>query len=171
MFKIGDYIIYGSNGVCEVEDVGTIDNPSISKDKLYYTLSPYYTKGSRIFTPADNSKVIMRLILTKKEAMKLIDEIEDIDSLGILDEKRKELEYKEAFRKGDCRQLVKIIKAIYLRRQSRIAEGKKITSVDDKYFHMAEENLYGELAVSLDMDKDMVKDFIIKHVGEEKSMI
>ena len=65
--------------------------------------------------------------------MKKSVKIATIDSLWIQDEKRRELEYKEAVKKSDCREFVKIIKAIYLRMQSRMAEGKKVTSGDEKY--------------------------------------
>lgn len=104
----------------------------------------------------------MRRILTKTEAMELIDGITKIDSLWIADEKTRELQYKEMFRKCDCRELVRIIKTIYARKQARLAEGKKVTTQDEKYFHMAEEALYGELAISLGMTKDEVKAFVIE---------
>lgn len=162
MFQTGDFVVYGNSGVCKVQNVGTLDSPQASREREYYTLSPYYIKGSTIFTPVDNRKVIMRRILTKTEAMELIDGITKIDSLWIADEKTRELQYKEMFRKCDCRELVRIIKTIYARKQARLAEGKKVTTQDEKYFHMAEEALYGELAISLGMTKDEVKAFVIE---------
>ena len=168
-FKIGDLIIYGNNGVCKIIDCGKLDSSCASKDKIYYTIEPYYTTGTKIYTPVDNDKVIMRPVMTKDEAMGLIDEIDKIEELWIPDEKRRENEYKETIKKCNCIELVKIIKTIYLRKQSRIAEGKKITSGDEKYFKIAEENLYGELAISLNMSKEETKDFIINRVSEKKS--
>ncbi|MGO5052631.1 CarD family transcriptional regulator [Lachnospiraceae bacterium LCP25S3_G4] len=164
MFKKGDYIVHGNNGVCKVVDVGTLDTRKVSNDRIYYTLSPCYTKGNTIFTPADNQKVIMRPVMTKSEAIQLIDEIKDMDALWIEAPKKREIEYKEAVHKCDCRELVKVIKAIYSHKQVRLAEGKKITLGDEKYFRMAEDNLYGELAISMDMDRDAVKEFVIQRV-------
>lgn len=166
MFQVEDYIIYGNAGVCQVKNVGVLDSLGASKDRMYYTLSPRYAKESKIFTPVDNKKVIMRPVLTKGEAIKLIDSIKEVGCLYISDEKKREQEYKEAFQKCDCMELVKVIKTIYLRKQSRIAEGKKGTSGDEKYFQMAEENLYGELAISLDMGKEEVKEFVIERVEQ-----
>lgn len=164
MFKIGDYIVYGNSGVCVVENIGILDSPAVAKDKVYYTLSPYYVKGSRIQTPVDNDKVVMRPIISKEEAMDLIDNMKDIELLWIEDEKRREIEYKNALRKCDCVELVKVIKTIHVLKQSRIAEGKKLTLGDEKYFHMAEDRLYEEMAVSLGMCKDKVKDFITERI-------
>lgn len=166
MFVVGDYIVYGNKGVCKVVNIGAINSTGLSKERLYYTLEPVYTAGSKIFTPVDNVKVKMRPVMNKDEAMGLIEDMENIECLWIVDERRREMEYREAVSKCDCRELVKIIKAIYLRKQSRLAEGKKITSGDEKYFKIAEEDLYGELAIPLKMEKDEVKSFVIEKVKQ-----
>lgn len=164
MFKVGDIIIYGRTGVCRVEKVDLLNNPNVDNHKLYYTLQPCYAKGNTIFTPVDNTKVIMRPILTKEEVMQIIEEIKNIDTLWINDEKKREFAYKEAVSKCDCRELIKIIKTIYTRKQARIAEGKKVTNTDERYFKVAEESLYGEFAMSLGMSKDETKDFVVTQV-------
>lgn len=160
MFQVGQYIVYGSTGVCEVEKIGNIDIPGMSPDRVYYTLRPCYEKKSTIFTPVDNQKVVMRTVIDKEEALAIIDAIPQMGTLAITDEKRREIEYKECFMKCDCRELVKMMNTIYVRRQQRIAQGKKVTAKDDRYYHMAEDNLYGELAIALDIEKNQVHDFI-----------
>lgn len=165
MFQEGDYIVYGSSGVCVVEQVGNPDIPGMNSDRLYYTLRPLYDKKSTIFTPVDNKKVVMRPVMTKDEALALIDEMDKIGYLVVNDEKQREAEYKNCFLKCDCRELVKMIHTIHLRREERLAQGKKVTAKDDKYFHMAENNLFGELAVSLGIEREKVQDFILKRVG------
>ncbi|GLC82693.1 CarD family transcriptional regulator [Lacrimispora brassicae] len=164
MYQVGDYIVFGSKGICRVGSVGTLDMAGISKNKIYYTLYPYFKKGGKVYTPVDNDKVIMRPVITKEEALALIDDIKNIDSLWGADEKRREFEYKEALKKCDCRELARIIKTIYLRKQSRLMDGKKLTSVDTKYFQLAEDNFYAELAVSLNMEVEAVKEFVISRV-------
>lgn len=164
MFEIGEYIIYSNNGVCRVENIGPMTISGVSNKKMFYTLVPVYTKGIKVFTPTDNEKVIMRRILSKEEAMALIDDIKNIDTLWVADEKRREEIYKESIRKCDCTEWVKIIKTLYLRKRSRIEEGKKVTSGDNKYLQMAEDNLYGELAIPLELNKDKVEEFIISRV-------
>lgn len=164
MYKVGDYIVCGSNGVCRVEQVGSLNMDGISKERIYYTLAPCYNASSTVFIPVDNEKVIVRPALTKKEAKALIEEIKEIESLWISNEKAREARYKEALYTCDCRELVKIIKTIYDRKCSREAEGKKVTFVDEKYFKIAEESLYGELSIALDLERDKVKDYVIAHI-------
>lgn len=164
MFEIGQQIIYGNTGVCIVERIGTLDPASGMGDRLYYTLSPFYTKESTIYTPVDNQKIVMRPILTKEEADALIAEIPQIEALWISDEKKREQDYKDALAKADCRELVRVIKTIYPRKQERLAAGKKVTASDERYFNMAEDYLYKELAISLDMDLEEVEEYVVNHV-------
>jgi len=165
MFKVGEYVVYGTNGVCKVESIGTL-NMGMG-DREYYTLAPVYEKKSKLFTPVDNQKIIIRPVLTKQETDELIDEIENIDLLCVEDEKKREETYKEAMRTCDSKQWVKIIKTLYLRKQDRLSQGKKATSSDEKYLHMAEQNLYGELAFSLNIPKEDVEHFITERIQEK----
>ena len=56
---------------------------------------------------------------------------------------------------------MKLLKTIYTRKQKRLKDGRKVTAVDAKYFHMAEESLYGELAVALNISRKEVEDHIV----------
>ena len=163
-FNIGDFIIYGNNGVCKITNVGPMKMPGVPKDRLYYTMVPCYIRDSEIFTPVDNERVVMRKVMSKDEAEDFIQSISEIKELEIIEEKRRELEYKQAVLTCEPEVLVSLIKTIYTRMEDRIAEGKKVTSSDSKYFHLAEESLYGELAISLDMEKEEVKDYVKEKV-------
>jgi len=145
-------------------EIGKPPLSGVPADQEYYTLSPYYAEKSVIFTPCDNEKVVMRPIVSRDEADDLIRQIPSIACLGITDEKKREDCYKDIIRSCDPEKFVSIIKTIYQRKQQRIAEGKKVTASDEKYFQMAEDKLYGELAIVLDIDKNKVRDYIIRCV-------
>lgn len=166
MFEKGEYIIYGTSGVCKIEDITTMNMASVPSDKLFYVLSPSSQKGGKIFTPVDNQKTIMRRVLSEEEASKLIGEIPDIKELWITNEKMREEKYKECMRTGDCRDWIKIIKTLYLRKQQRNAQGKKITATDERYLRMAEDYLYSELEIPLGIPKAEMEDYITKKIEE-----
>ena len=71
---------------------------------------------------------------------------------------------KELAKACDCRSWVTIIKTIYIRRQERMAQGKKVTSTDERYFKLAEDSLYSELGFAMNMDKEDVSDFIKERI-------
>ncbi len=165
MFKAGDYIVYGNVGVCKVETVGPLAIGMQGKD--YYTLVPVYGKKSRLYTAVDSGKVVMRPVMAREELDELIEEAVDMDTLWITDEKKREEVYKEAMRTCDCREWMKMIKTLQIRKMERISRGKKATSSDERYLHLAEDNLYGELAFSLKMPKEQVADFIMGKIQEK----
>lgn len=168
VFEKGEYIVYGQNGICEVEDITNLDLGSGDEERLFYVLLPMGIKGSKIFSPVDNEKVIIRRIITKEEALHLLDEIENMEELWIVNDKLREKQYKEAMQSCDYREWIRIIKTLYLRKCERTAVGKKTTSTDEKYLRLAEQNLYGELALALEKDKSEIENFIIDYIERQK---
>lgn len=163
MFNKGDIVLYGSNGICEIGDITTVDIPGIPKDKLFYIL--YQKNGTaKIYVAVDGDISKMRKLISKDEALRLIDRIPDIKPLKIKDKKKPEAEYKEALQKYDCTELFGLIKCLYFRKQERLKEGKKPTAVDEKYMKLAEEVLYQELGVVLDIPKDQVLDHLFERI-------
>ncbi len=160
MFKVGDYVICGNKGVCSVENITTLSISGVDKERMYYILKPLYMNGSTVYVPVDSAGESMRKVLEREEAQRLIAAIPDIPLLVISNDKLTEQMYRECIRTNDCQELVKIIKTIRQRKQKRIQAGRKVTAVDAKYFHIAEDNLYGELAVALDIDRNEVENYI-----------
>lgn len=166
LFEKGEYIVYGTTGVCLVKDITTIERDGVPKEKLYYVLEPAGTAGGKIMTPVEGNKSIMRRVLTKEEAYQLIDGIEGIDKLWVSDEKQREMKYKEALKTCDCREWIGIIKTLYLRKKDRMVHGKRLTEVDERYMKKAKENLHGELAITLGIPETEVERFIISRIDE-----
>lgn len=167
MFEKGEYIVYGTSGVCKVEDITTMNLDGISKEKLFYILTPLCQNGGRIFTPVDNQKTLMRPILSQEEAKKLIKDIPRIEGLWIVNDKQREVTYRECMRNCDCRGWIKIIKTLYLRKIERAAQGKKVTATDEKYLKMAEEHLYLELSIPLEITKERMEAYIIEQIEKK----
>ena len=61
-----------------------------------------------------------------------------------------------------------MIKTINVRREKRLAQGKKVTAGDERCLHAAQENLFGELAVSLGIEKNEVESYIRKKREKHK---
>ncbi len=160
MYRPGDLIIYNGEGVCRVEHIGPLDMSWANKDKRYYTIQPLYREG-KIFVPVDTA-VFMRPIISRKEADALIRRIPDIKSnvyenrnLRMLNE-----HYQALLQSHDCEDMLQLIKAVYTKQKENLAAGKKPGLVDERYMKRAEDILYGELAVALDIPKDSVLDYI-----------
>ena len=100
MYKKGEYVIYGSSGVCQVGDVTTLDIDNVPKDREYYVLFPK-NNGGTIYVPVDVASTKMRKVITKEEAEQLIDKIHIIQPIEISNEKFLEERYKKCIRSNE----------------------------------------------------------------------
>lgn len=166
MFGIGDYVICGNKGVCVVENITHLNISGVDREREYYILKPLYLAGSTVYIPVDSPKESMRKVLRREEAEELIRAIPEIPLLVITNDKLSEQMYKDCIKTNDCEDLVRIIKTIHTRKQKRLKAGRKVTAVDAKYFHMAEDNLYGELAVALNVSRKEVEGYIVGAIGD-----
>ena len=164
MFKIGEYVVHGRNGVCKIDDITKLEISGADKDKLYYVLVPMKSEQSKVFYPVDNNRVTMRSVISKDQAEDIVNEIKSIEPLWINNERLREAKYKEAISSGDCVEWIRIIKTLHMRNKERVQQGKKITYVDDRYLKEAKENLYEEFSIALDIEKDNVEQYITDHL-------
>lgn len=166
VFQKGEYVVSGNKGVCVVDDITTLDISGVDKEREYYILKPVYMAGSTVYVPVDTADNSMRRVLSREEADKLISEIPEIPLISISNDKLLEQEYRGCMKTNDCAEWIRIIKTIYLRKQKRIEAGRKVTAVDAKYFRLAEDNLYGELAISLQMPRGEIEDYITREIDK-----
>lgn len=152
MFHKGDYIVYGISGPCLVADVTRLSMPGCDGKRKYYVLRPVNSSKSTIYSPVDNDKVIIRQIITREEAEDLLQEIPGIKQIHVENEKLREEQYKEIMKNSDLHDCIGLIKTLYHKRQVRLDQGRKFTSVDERYLREALDTLTSELAIALDMD-------------------
>ena len=161
MYSIGQYISYGNSGVCEV--VGTREIESAQPGagmKECYILRPLHDKSCTITTPVDNQKVIMRDLISPEETRQLLADIPEMETLPDQSARQQELSYQKALHSGDCKQWICLVKTLNRRIRSRIANGKKVTATDDRYFKAATEKLTEELSVVLGIGADEIKEIL-----------
>ena len=164
MFEKGEYVVYGTKGICVVREVTTLQLDGTNKDRLYYMLCPLGQKDSKIFVPVDSNKTRMRRVISREEAGNLIHRIPDIQEITLENEKLREETYKQCLRSCDCSELVRVIKTLNVRMNQRTAAGKKVTATDERYFRMAEDSLYSELSLALDIPKDDMEKYIASQI-------
>lgn len=168
MFEKGEYIIYGRSGICRIEDITHLNIAGADKKRLYYVLAPLNIKGNRVYFPVDKKDANARKVITEQEAWALLDEIPDIQEIGVANEKLREESYKQALNSCDYRQWVAVIKTLYQRKRTRLAQGKKIGATDERYLKMTEDALYGELAFVMGKNRSEMEPFIVRYIREKR---
>ena len=64
--------------------------------------------------------------------------------------------------------LLRIIKTIYIRKQARLSHGKKTTATDERYLKLAEDHLYSEFSMLLDIPKEHMAGYIEQRVHQHR---
>ena len=165
MFKVGDYVVRANKGICEVKDITHMEMSGADPKKLYYVMVPVLDKAAKLFIPTDVGDQTYRYALSREEAEHIIEKIPEIKEPWITDHRHRENNYKEAIKSNQPEQLVSIIKNIYVRKQDRMDHGKKSLAVDDRYFKLAEDLLYSELAFAIGCEKDEIPQLIEEKIA------
>lgn len=164
MFEIGDKVIYGVVGVCEVEDIAKPPIKGIEGD--YYFLQPVYDSKGIIYSPVKSNKVLMREIMTVKDADKLIERARNCKKDDMLNEKVTPNQYDEMIKSQNAFELMHLIRGLYNIKNERAKDLRKMKSADSRMLLTARKLLYGEMAVSLKRDIEEVTEQMDEYLGQ-----
>lgn len=153
--KKGDYVVHWSGKVCMIDNVADLDFTGTKRE--YLILTPVRDAGETIYVPVDKADGILRPILSKPQAEELVTQLKDIEPLLIKDEKQRTQEYKKAFYSQNYINIVKIAKELYIRKDIRTRDGKKLPSRDAQMISLVEMTFEEEMAIALDVKLDDVK--------------
>ncbi|MEA4889184.1 MAG: CarD family transcriptional regulator [Clostridiaceae bacterium] len=159
MLKVNDYVVCGATGVCQIMDIIT-DNFGGKTDREYYVLNPVYTNGSTIYIPTDSDHLKMRRLMTRDEIYALINIEPDMEREWISDDQLRKAVFAETVQSCKPQELIKLVKTLYRRQAALKKEGKKLLSADISTLKSAEQLLYCEFALVLDIQPDQVASFI-----------
>ena len=166
MFKVNDYVVYGSTGICRITD--------IVKDKLingaeteYFILQSVCENNLTIKAPVINSNAMMREPISKDGISSLIATMPDQGTIWIKKFTERNIYFKAALKSGKCEEWAKLIKTIYMAKQGDPGERKKLSKSDDDIMQAAEKKLYGEFAITLSISPDEVVPYIREHIKSE----
>ena len=99
--------------------------------------------------------------MTINEVYSLINTMPHTESIWIEDINLRKEKYTKILKSGDNKQLVKLIRTLYLEKEKKKVEGKKLYVNDEKIMTDAEKLLHEEFALVLDIKVDEVLPFIL----------
>ena len=167
MFEKGDLVTYGCKGVCEVKNITTLNLEGIPKDRLYYEMQSMVNAGSRIFSPVgQEEKNAMRAVLTKEEAEELLGQLPECRLCWKKDERRREETYRRIINHSDARGMLCMIRTITDYGRERVLEGRRMPAMDGRYLKAAEDNLYAELSIAMEIPRSALKEYMAARMGE-----
>ena len=161
-YKKGDKVIYGTNGICTVEDIQKMMFPMETEERTYYVLKPVNTRNSTLFVPDSNEELMskIRYILTKEEIDAVISGSNG-KRLEWSDEKNARLaSFNGILKSGNPEELLLLIKCVYDRKTALLDMGKKLPAADENILVCAEKLVREEFAYVLGISEDQVGEYI-----------
>lgn len=167
MFQAGDAIVYGTHGVCVIDEISELK--LVGEKREYYVLSPIRDKNSKIYAPTDNETVSakMRKVITKAELDLLISGISSEDSEWINDDGERREYCDGVIKSGDRAQLMSLIGMLYSKQKTLRTSKKHFHLADEKALKQAQDLLHDEFAYVLGIPVDEVPMYIKERIKEE----
>ena len=166
MLGIGECVIYGSHGLCRVQDILVPSFLERGKEKEYYQMESAVNTGSVLYVPVDGAEDKVREVIAADEAKDLIEEIEAAPELELPEGKKAEPAIMEVIKRNLTDEMMSLVKSLRKIKAVREAHGKKFAALNEKYLNMAEKLLYTELAFSLKSDKDVIKRRVLDELSQ-----
>lgn len=165
MLNIGECVIYGSHGLCRVDDILVPSFLERGKEKEYYQMVSAVDAGSVLYVPVDGAEDRIRDVIGTDDAESLIDEIVETPFLELPEGKKAEPAIMEVIKRNLTDEMMSLVKSLRRIKAVREAEGKKFAALNEKYLNMAEKLLYTELAFSLKTEKDDIKTRVVDELS------
>ena len=161
MYQPGDYVIYGDNGLCLVEQVGV---PSFNADqKTEYYFLRASDDGSRIYVPVD-TRMPLRAPMTAQEAREFLAQLPNMPANPPERRDRKSViaHYQEMLRPHTAQALAQVVKSI--RWHHRATPGR-MSGAEETLLKRARQQLCGELAGALEITAEEAQDLLEQAVA------
>ena len=156
MFKLGDIVVYGTDGICSIleETKREFDGQTFE----YFVLSPLEKNADVIYVPKNNEKILskMRHIISKSEAEELVCNMPNEVMDWIDDDRVRSQAFKDILLYGTVLDLVSMAHLLYLRQIQQLEIGKKLHAQDERFLREAEKMLFEELSYILQLSQSEV---------------
>lgn len=154
MFNVGDLIIYSTHGLCHIDDI--CEKTYSGETKTYYVLHPLDNEKLQINTPVNNKTISMLEIMDKKEAEEILS-LFTLPGIDWIEKSHQRTQtYSEVTRKGNRKEIARVINTLMLRKHEIELNGKKFSEYDRKLLTSMQNILFHEIAISLNIKVDGV---------------
>lgn len=161
-FKKGQYMSYGTNGICLLEDITEMSFARGMEKNLYYILKPAAANASTIFVPVDNDALTakMRPLMTKEEIDSLLLGMKNKAIPWEKDRQYRTENFHEILVKGVTEELLLMISCIYMKKRELLEQGKKLPATDSNTLKSAERLVEEEFSFVLGIEQESVSKYI-----------
>lgn len=171
-FEVGQFVVYGTNGICIVDSIEPMSFAVGMPKELYYVLGQKKNRATQFFVPLKNEKLTskMRPLMQKEDIEDILMGLADED-VSWNDDRRARAEYfKSILSDGVSSRLLSMITCIYEQKRKLARVSKKLPVTDATILRQAEKLVEEEFGHVLELDPEEVPKYIRKrlHIPEEE---
>ncbi len=150
LFKEGDFIYYGSGGLCRIDSICEMPFEGARADVPYYILHTLSEPKQTILNPIDNEKVLMRAVMTKAEAEAVLCALPALEPFEAPNSKLLREKYIAAVKSASPMEWGKILRTYETRRRASELRLARVTEAERNFHTQALSLLCAELSLVLD---------------------
>ena len=159
MYEKGDYVNYGTQGICKIEDIRFIKFSCDFSEREYYLLKPVFRENACIYVPTDNQKLIDRMkpILSPEEIDNTILSAKNSEFSWIKDRKQRTTVFQDILSRRDEKELLQLAICLYLKSTDN---SKGLCSGDAQILKQVETIIAQEFSFSLKICPEEIGTYI-----------
>ncbi len=165
MFEINEFVFYGSEGICSVDDIVSSPFSDVKTDAKYYVLHSLHGGSNTAYVPLDGAEKLMRPVMSRSDIDALVKSIPGIELFGECNLKQLKEKYGAALRSGDPTEWIRVIKTVADRTLNGRDGGKKVSDAERSFSDNAKRVLYKEMATVLAINEDDIETYISESCG------
>ena len=142
MYQLGQKIVYGSHGVCNIVDLE--DKKVDGKMICYFVLEPADHPGTRYYLPT-------------KEQMYDYLRTPVTEDIWIDHENKRKQRFRELLSSVDLRAMIDMVRVLREHRQVQLAQGRKFHQCDDNFLRDAQRIISAEVSVVFQIPMEQVE--------------
>lgn len=167
-FPNDSYVVYGKVGVCQVIRREIMSFGAAGSGE-YYVLTPMSDPRSYVYVPCDNPELMLRLrpLFTKAQIDEILQAVPEDELCWVEDKNERSVLFRKLISEGDRRQLLRLIRCLYEKKQEKLAAGKKLSAADEAVLVDCVRLVEDEFSVSLGIGRNEVGAYIRKSLDVE----
>ena len=166
MFQVGERVIYGSHGVCQIV---SMEERIIDRKRIHYlVLESLAQPGSRYMVPSENPVALLKLrrLMTREELQTLLKSEVIRHDHWIVDENTRKQRYKELINSGGREALLGMIYTLHHQKKQQLELGRKFHQCDEAFLNDAQKLLTEEVSLVMGIDPSCVGAYILESMEE-----
>ena len=160
MYRVGDAVLYGCNGICRIREITRMESCGTVDD--FYVLKPVSSEATTVFVPLGSEVLLSRMhpLLSPEEMRSLLDGLGGAAPIWVENENQRKLLFRDVMNSGDRLAVARVYLTLKAMREEREKKGKHLRVSDERAYRETERIFFDELSLVLGWSREETASFL-----------